>query len=649
MSTARSLESTIDLTAENIGGIDETSVRLHPGVNVLTGRNATNRTSFLQAIMAALGSEQSSLKGDADRGAVELTFGDDEYTRSLFRQNGGVSFDGDPYLEDPELADLFAFLLESNEARRAVGRGDDLREIIMRPIDTDEIEAEISALETEKRELDDRIAELERLEEELPDLESERVSIDEEIDRLTARIGELETELEEHEINVDESRTRKDELETAFEQLRDARKELESVEYDLETERESLAELEREREELEETIDEQTADDTESPDQLDGRISELRERKRSLDSKLTELQNVIQFNENRLSGDGVALEGELGAPADSAELTDQLVETSDEIVCWTCGSSVERDRIESTLERLQSLHQQTLAERNDVQDTIDELATRKATIQENAQRRSRLERKLSSIEDEIELRDEQIDSLVDERDRLRERVERLESEAESFEDTDYSDVLETHRELNRVELELEERRSDRERVEGRIEELETAVDERADLSERRAELEQELTELRTRVERIESDAIDAFNDHMESILGVLEYANIDRIWIERRETNVREGRSTVSKTAFDLHVVRTTDDGATYEDTIGHLSESEREVTGLVFALAGYLVHNVYEVVPFMLLDSLEAIDSDRIASVVEYFEEYVDCLVVALLPEDAEPLPESHHYVTEI
>lgn len=648
MSTAKSLESAIDLTAENIGGIDETSVTLHPGVNVLTGRNATNRTSFLQAIMAALGSEQSSLKGDANSGTVELTFDDDEYTRSLYRQNGTVSFDGDPYLEDPELADLFAFLLESNEARRAVGRGDDLREIIMRPIDTDEIEAEISALETEKRELDERISELERLEEELPDLEAERVSLDEEIESVSDRIDELESELEEHEVNVDESRTRKAELETAFSELRSARKEFESVEYDLETERESLQELKRERDELEEAIEEHTADNAESPDRLDGRIAELRDRKRSLDSKLTELQNVIQFNETRLSGDGIDLEGELTAH-DSAELTDQLVETSDEIVCWTCGSNVERDRIESTLERLQSLHQETLAERNDVQDKIDELSQQKSEITENAKRRSRLKRKRSSIVDEIEMREAQIESLESERDRLDERVDELERDAESFEDTDYSDVLETHRELNRVELELEELQSDRARVDERIKDLESTIEDRDELDDRRAEIEQELTDLRTRVDRIEADAIDGFNDHMESILAVLEYDNIDRIWIERRETTVREGRRTVSKTAFDLHVVRTTDEGATYEDTIAHLSESEREVTGLVFALAGYLVHNVYEVVPFMLLDSLEAIDSDRIASVVEYFEEYVDCLVVALLPEDAQPLPETHRYVTEI
>jgi len=82
------------------------------------------------------------------------------------------------------------------------------------------------------------------------------------------------------------------------------------------------------------------------------------------------------------------------------------------------------------------------------------------------------------------------------------------------------------------------------------------------------------------------------------------------------------------RTRFDLHIVRSSPDGTAYEDTVDHLSESEREVTGLVFALAGYLVHDVHETVPFILLDSLEAIDSDRIARVVDYFRTHADYLV---------------------
>jgi recombinational DNA repair ATPase RecF len=47
----------VDLTARNIGGIDETEATLSPGVTALTGHNATNRTSLLQAIMVTLGSD----------------------------------------------------------------------------------------------------------------------------------------------------------------------------------------------------------------------------------------------------------------------------------------------------------------------------------------------------------------------------------------------------------------------------------------------------------------------------------------------------------------------------------------------------------------------------------------------------------------
>jgi len=131
------VESEAKLAVENIGGIDKTVVAFEPGVTVLSGRNATNRTSLLQAIMAALGSDRVSVKADAEGASVELSLEGETYLRTLKRGNGAPRTDGDPYLEDSTLADLFAFLLESNETRRAVVTGEDLREIIMRPVDTD--------------------------------------------------------------------------------------------------------------------------------------------------------------------------------------------------------------------------------------------------------------------------------------------------------------------------------------------------------------------------------------------------------------------------------------------------------------------------------------------------------------------------------
>jgi hypothetical protein len=135
---------------------------------------------------------------------------------------------------------------------------------------------------------------------------------------------------------------------------------------------------------------------------------------------------------------------------------------------------------------------------------------------------------------------------------------------------------------------------------------------------------------------------------MEAILDLLGYENLERVRLERSETRVRYGRQKVPRTVLELHVVRQTDTGKAYEDTIDHLFESEREVTGLVFALAGYLAHEVYEKVPFMLLDSLEAVDSERIVSLIDYFRDYNSYLVVELLPEDAAVLDDIFQYVRE-
>lgn len=112
---------------------------------------------------------------------------------------------------------------------------------------------------------------------------------------------------------------------------------------------------------------------------------------------------------------------------------------------------------------------------------------------------------------------------------------------------------------------------------------------------------------------------------------------------------MREGQWKVQQDVFNIHTVRSTEDGTTYEDTVEHLSESKREVTGLVSVLAVCLIHDLHETLSFIVLDSLEALDPDRIAALVEYFDEYAAYPVVALLPEDAAALDDGYERVTEI
>jgi DNA repair exonuclease SbcCD ATPase subunit len=649
MDESAAQQSAAHLHARDVGGIDETTVSLDPGVNVLAGRNATNRTSFLQAVMAAVGSDRATLKGDAESGRVTLELGDETHERTLRRVDGGVVFGGDPLLEDPEFADLFAFLLEDNEARRAVERGDDLREIVVRPVDTAELRREIDRLEAEKREVDDELATLddvaarvENRRQRVADLEAEREDLREELSAAREALADVQT------TDGEESE--------ALADLKAARSDLEDARFKLRTERESLESLREQRADLREERDDLPAADVDADD-LDARIEDLRRRRSDLEADVGDLQAIVRFNEEMLEDAGgvhedIAEEVGDGGGDDAAQrsdggtLTDALLGDDDANVCWTCGTNIERSRIAETVERLHDLRDRKRTRKDDLTAELEELTERRREAADVRERREEIENSLEAVESEIAERQDRVTDLEAERDDLASDVEELEAAVEAADG--HEAAVDRAKRVNELEAELDRVEADLADVRETVAELEDRLSERETLEERRADIVGELSDLRDRVDRIESEAVEAFNDHMATVLDRLGYDNVERIWIERTTTTGRDGRRTVEETEFDLHVVRSAD-GTAYEDTVDHLSESEREVTGLVFALAGYLVHDVYETVPFLLLDSLEAIDAERIAALVDYVGEYTDFLVAALLEEDAQAVENVDNRVTDI
>lgn len=647
MTTRQEADQLARFDVEKIGGIDETSVEIPPGVTVLAGKNATNRTSFLQAIQAVLGSTNASLKGDADSGRVTLQLGNETYERELTRTGDQVTFSGEGYLETPTVADLFAFLLETNEARQAVARGDDLREIIMRPVDIDAIREEINRLETDKEEINDELAEIGSLKQDLPTLEQRRTSLRDEIEETRAELEEKEAEIEESSASIEETRDEKARFEEKLDELRETRSDLEQVRYEIESTNDSITSLKQERNELEAELEELPEAPMGDHADLDAKIDRLRTQKQRLERDVQDLQSAIQFNEEMLEENGEGVLDEL-IEDDEEDITAQLVD-DDDVICWTCGSEVTPDQIESTLDSLRSVRETKLGETDDIEDQLSDLQAEQRQAKRQQDERTKLERRLDDVDTELEERRDRLTELREKKSALTEDVEDLEAEVEKLESDDFSEVLDLHKEANQLEFELDHLESDLEDVSDEIESVEAAISQEDELRGRRDELLDQLEDCRTRIDQIEADAVEQFNTHMDAILDVLGYKNLERIWIERLEQTVREGREKVTTAVFELHVVRSTESGAAYEDTIDHLSESEREVTGLIFALAGYLVHDVHEEVPFMVLDSLEAIDSDRIAALVEYFSEYASYLVVALLPEDAQALDDDYTRITEI
>lgn len=651
MTQQKTSEKVAKIDVENIGGIDQTRVEIDPGVTILAGRNATNRTSFLQAIMAVTGSENASLKADAEEGAVELSIDGKTYSRTLTRRNGRITMDGNPYLDDSTLADLFSFLLESNECRQAVAGGDDLREIIMRPIDTDEIEREIQEFENKRDRIDDELAELDELSNRLPQLKEKKHRLREEIDRKESELAEKQNELDDLDKSIEESRTENEELDAKMSELEEARSNIKTVEQDIESEQESIDALQDELAEQQAAFEDLSPVTEESISNREQEMQRLRGQVEAIDQTINDLQSVIQFNEEFLEDGQPEIVEQLQSDTgnNGGAVTDELLKGDDTVTCWTCGTDVATQQIESNLEGLRSLRQQKLQERQSLKQNIKELEDEKKELQNQQQRYQQLQQSIEQTETEITDREETIKTLKNRKEELSSRITQLEAAIEELQQEDHSEVLEVQETANHLEFELDDLTTELSSVEDEISSIETRLDERGDLEAQREDIQNTLEDLRTRVEQLQEQVIEEFNEHMEAVLNLLDYDNLERVWIERTQENVREGRRKVNKDRFDLHVVRSTESGAVYEDTVNHLSESELEVTGLIFALAGYLVHEVYQTVPFMLIDSIEAIDADRIASLVDYLEGYSDYLVVALLDEDAAALDDSYPRISPI
>jgi len=647
MSQTVKTEEVGSLYVENIGGISKTRVTFEPGVTILAGRNATNRTSLLQALMAVFGSDQASLKGDADEGAVELSIDGEQYSRTLRRKNGSIVMDGNPYFDDATLADLFAFLLESNEARRAVARGDDLRDIIMRPVDTDEIEREVRRLIDERERIESNIEKISGLEEKIPELDSKKEDIESNIESKEEILLDKREELESIETNIDTGGSKKEELDNKLGKLNDTRREIESNSGDIKTERESIEALEQERTEVEAELED--LDDVPSTriNEIDDEVRRLRGEIKRIERSVDTLQTAIQTNEELIDGE-LDIFDEL-ADSDDGAVTDALLEDSEERVCWTCGTQISPHQIEEMTAQLRSVRESKMGQRNSLEGEIEDLREEQRECEQRQQRRANLEERIASIAEEISDREARIEELEDRQESLREDLESLKAEVEKLRTENQSEFVELQKEVNRLEVDLKQLEEERDAVIEEIESIEEQIDRLDELEDERSEIQAEIEAFRTRIDELERDAVDEFNEHMETILDLLEYKDLERIWLERTEREVREGRRKVSKTYFELHVVRTTDDGSVYEDTVDHLSESEREVTSLIFALAGYLAHGLHEKIPVMLIDSVEAIDSRRLADVIEYFTSYPEYLIVALLEEDAAALDDTYPRVSDI
>jgi len=371
----------LQVTVENLGGIDSRELTFEPGVTVLTGRNATNRTSLLQAITAGLGGSYGELKSDAESGEVELAVGAETYDRRFRRDGDGVLVSGDPYADDASLVDLFSSLLEVNPARRAVERGDGDAPAggsswsRSTPKRSPPMSSRHSGT---SREVEDRLDGSNDAGRTWRRWKERRHATEDDLADVTSELADVCEAVAGFEADAETA----EEAEAVVEELAETRETYESVRNQLETQRSAVESLESERGEAASTWRTCPSPRRNWRRLARGARTAPATPARSLENTVNDLVSIVEFNE-RLVDDGAdALPGvdEDGADADAdgGSVVDELDPSSGQIECWTCGTTVDRGDVEERLAGLrgvvegppQRAQRAPQADRRDARDAV---------------------------------------------------------------------------------------------------------------------------------------------------------------------------------------------------------------------------------------------------------------------------------------
>lgn len=567
---------TIDI--ERIAGILDGSATIDPGVNAVRGSNWQGKSSFIEAIKTGLGTSTELMEG-AESGRVELQTPDRAFTVDLVRENGTVVRHGTPYLDaeyDAIRADLFACLDERNEIRQTVRRGENLEDVLMRPLDFQDIDEQIAELKREREQVDAEISQAEEASKRLPTvqrkvrgLEGEIEELHEKRERIANADGNQSDDGSTQEA-LSRAQTEHSEAEQRVERLRAS---IERTEERLEEHREELAEL------------------AVPTDDVESRLVSARDRLSGHERDLEILQSLYSATEMVLDENRVDL---------VTEVQRELV--ADGLTCWICGQDTTRTDVESQLDALGDELTERRAATESLRSEVEKLENRREEIKQRKRRQADLETEIVELEDTLADREASLESA---RERLQDATTRVEELS--------TDVDETMAELSDVESEIKFREAELDDSQAELEQLQARADRLETLRSEREDLTSEVETLRNRKNRLRRNAREAFDETMQEI-------------ITRFETGFETARLTAD---FEVVVAR---DGR--EASLDALSEGELELIGLVAALAGRESFDVAESVPLLLVDGVGGLDDANLHTLVEYLRDRAEYLVFTAYPE---------------
>lgn len=573
---------TWNVEIENIAGILDGSATIDPGLNAVRGSNWQGKSSFIEAVKAALGTSTELTEGE-ERGEVTLRTPDREFTVTLDRENGSVRRSGTPYLVDEYdviRTELFACLDERNEVRRAVRRGENLEQVLMQPLDFQNIDQRIADLRREREQVQAELSQAKEAKKRLPAVQAQVTQLETEIEELRETRDAIADGDAETDDGSDEG-TARQELSRAQSERDQAESRIDRLEGTIERTEDRLGER---RSEL---------DALEVPDGDDVRdeLAAAREDLQRVKQEVEVLQSVYSANELVLEENRLDLLTEVEREV-----------TGDTVVCWTCGSEASREELKTQVDELGERITDLRAETERYRDEVERLEARREEMNQARRRRDDLKAEIAELEEKLADRRRSLSEAEERYERAQERVDEL-SDA----------VDETIAEISDVESEIKYREAELRDTRDELEELGARADQVGMLESDREEIRSEIETLRNRKDEIKRRSREAFDEAMTDILS-------------RFDTGFESAHLSPE---FDLVVAR---DGR--EASLDALSEGELELIGFVAALAGYESFDVDEAVPLLLVDGVGGLADDNLHTLIDYLHERTEYLVFTAYPE---------------
>lgn len=595
-------DRTLHIELENIGGIEQKEISITEGATFIQGPNAANKSSFLKGLLFALGNKSVPIRSGADEARVRLSIGETQIERVARRTAAGIETNGGGLVTDSDdvtLLKRFAGLLETNSLRSAVTRNEDVESLLKEPINIEALEAERSAKISRKREFTDEVESTGDVDSRLEDREQELTDKRDRLDELESTLDEL----------YDKQETT--DTDDGLQELREERADLRSDEADCDSQIEQLEaavdRLEQRRSDVEADLEdaraavEETDVEALKTEREDARseLDEVRERLDVLQSALTANREMLNSEFTGVLGRDSGLMG-------------------DEVTCWTCGRPTPVDDLEETVEELTELVEADKRRKREREPEIESLTEEIEQVQRSTSEIQRFEAETREIEQTLESRRDSLEEQRERRQSIRDRLGELDDEIAEQTADQRSERSELTDEIEETRVEIQTLRREIARLEDTCESLRETRVERERKREEIEELSEEITALTDRIENLENELKTVFNETMDELLDVLEFDRIERVWLDGE---------------FELVIAREVD-GRVQSDSIEHLAESEREMIGLVLALAGFVTYDVDEVTPLLVLDSLGAFDAERTRRLVDYFADKTNYLVATVHPE---------------